>query len=111
MSLQPIPKELLIHTVTYEEFTGMGTWGETFAAPVTLTNVLVQPSTELIKDTIREAINGRALMFFDVENSAPLVNFAEKSKVSQGTVIYTIDKVKIFYGFDSTPHHYEIILI
>ena len=112
MNVLPIPKELLIHTATYEEFTGVSVWGETFAAPVTLTNVLVQPSTEVIRDTVREAINARALLFYDFQNSGPAIaRFVEKSRISFGSFIYTVGQVKTLYAFDNVPHHIELILV
>jgi hypothetical protein len=112
MSIKPIPKSLLIHTAVYEEFLNNERWGETFAAPVALLNVRVQPAKGLIKDTIREAISARAVLFFDTEHSTPAMeNFVIKSKITFDNEVYTINDVQTFYAFGDTPHHYEMILV
>lgn len=114
MKIDPIPKELLIHSVTYREFIQNETWGETYKPSITLTNVLVQPATALTKDTIRETIQAKAILFYDMEHSKPTMpvfSFIEKSKIVFQGQEMTVDKVNIFYAFDGeTPHHYEIEL-
>jgi hypothetical protein len=112
MSIKPIPANLLIHSVVYEEFLDNERWGETFAAPVALNNVRVEPAKGLIKDTIREAISARAVLFFDTTHSTPTMeNFVIKSKITFDNVVYTINDVQTFYAFEDTPHHYEMILV
>jgi hypothetical protein len=112
MSIKPIPQSLLIHEAVYEEFLNNERWGETFAAPVALYNVRVQPAKGLIKDTIREAISARAVLFFDTTHSIPAMqDFVIKSKVTFNNEVYTIQDVQTFYAFADSPHHYELILV
>jgi hypothetical protein len=112
MSIKPIPQSLLIHEAVYEEFLNNERWGEVFAAPVALSNVRIQPAKGLIKDTIREAISARAVLFYDTAHSMPVIdNFKIKSKITFNNEIYSISDVQTFYAFEEAPHHYELILV
>lgn len=112
--IRPIPLSLLIHEVTYEEYLGSGRYGETYAQPVTLKKVRMEPvlsQQQRTSATVREQSLDRYVLYFDMTYSEPLVNFKEKSKVTFNGQTYTVAKVSELYAFDSTPHHIEVMLL
>lgn len=116
MVVRPIPKAVLIHQCTYEEFV-QGDGFETedgFKPPVTLSNVLIQPSNTSNPNITRNA-NGEILvfnsvLFFDVVNSSSNgpFEFKEKSKVTFNGKDMIVEKVNPIYAF--TLHHWEVYL-
>ncbi|UOY92896.1 minor capsid protein [Ectobacillus sp. JY-23] len=111
---RPIPLQLLIHTVEYHQYNGNSTWGEAYKAPVMLYNVLVQsiPSyRRKIGTSEREQENNSSILFFDAVHSYPKVNWQEKSKIVLNGTTYYVANVDEFYGFGTTPHHWEVTLV
>ena len=112
MSLvKPIPIHLLPDTVTYEEYEGSERWGDTWTAPVTLSNVRVEDMSSLTMSNIREQREFKALLFFDVVISKSDIPFAfiEKSKVTHNGVEYVVNKVTPVRAFKL--HHFEVELV
>lgn len=105
--LRPIPLVLLIHSVTYEEKTN-DSWGDGFANPVTLSNVLVQPASSIQRSSTATEILYNSVLFFDATNSTPLVPFKKGSKIHFDGKEMFVEKVNTLYAFESQPHHYEI---
>lgn len=110
MIVNPIPKHVLIHTVTYEEWQdgdGISTDGG-FQAPVTLSNVRVQELSNIRKSTNSEQLLYDAMLFFDVINSSSSgpFEFKEKSKVTFNGKSMVIEKINPVEAL--TLHHYEI---
>lgn len=111
--IKPIPLLLLIHEVTYEEYLGNGRYGETYAPPVTLKKVRMEPvlsQQQRTSVTVREQSLDRYVLYFDMTHSEPKVNFKEKSKVTFNGQTYTVAKVSELYAFAATPHHIEVML-
>ena len=110
--IKPIPLSLLIHNVTYEEYSGNNGWGETYLPPVTLENVLVQPVSNINRSNTAEEKGYKAILFFDMTHSKPLVNFKEKSKITfEGDKVMYVQKVNTLYALSTTPHHIEVELV
>lgn len=108
--VRPIPKELLIHSVVYEEHQEKDRYGNEFKEPVTLSNVLVQPVSSIKRADSGDQVAYNSLLFFDCVNSLPSsITFVKGSKVSfHGETMY-INKVNPIYTF--SLHHYELELI
>jgi hypothetical protein len=113
MVIKPIPKNILIHSVEYEEFV-QGDGFETedgFKPAVTLTNCRVEAASNIKRTNTGEELQYKALLFFDVVNSSASGQFElkEKSRVTfDGKTMY-VNKVNPIYGF--SLHHYEIELV
>lgn len=113
MAIKPIPKKLLIHTVTYEEWVegdGITTDGG-HKAPVTLSNVRLQRLSNIKKSTTQEQLLYNAMLFFDVVNSSSSgeFKFTEKSRVTFDSQQMIVQKVNPVDAFEL--HHYEIGLV
>jgi hypothetical protein len=113
MVVKPIPKHVLTHTVTYEEWQegdGINADGG-FKAPVTLSNVRVQYLSNIQRNSNSEQLLYEAMLFYDVINSsssAPFT-FIEKSKVTFDGKTMVVEKVNPVEAIQL--HHYEIELI
>ncbi|MCM3404254.1 MULTISPECIES: putative minor capsid protein [Bacillaceae] len=109
--VKPIPKKVLIHFVTYEEYLGKGRMDEEYKQPITLSNVLVQPVSNIKRSNIAEQKAFQSLLFFDVVNSSSeaLFEFKEKSKVTFQGQRMTVNKVNPVHAF--SLHHYEVELV
>ncbi len=112
--IRPIPLSFLIHTVEYREYLGNGRYGETFADPITIERVRLQPIASYRRKTgerEREKPNESFVLFFDMTYSRPLVNFKEKSKIVFQAKEYSVIRISEFCAFDTTPHHIEVMLL
>lgn len=108
--VKPMPKEILIHEVIYEEFDESDRYGDQFKEPVTLEYVLVQPTSSIKRSNTTEEVGYNSLMFFDCVNSTPPnVLFTKGSKITHNGDKMIIDKVNPIYTF--SLHHYELELI
>jgi hypothetical protein len=113
MVVKPIPKHVLTHTVTYEEWVegdGINTESE-FKAPVTLLDVRVQSLSNIKRNANSEQLLYEAMLFFDVVNSSSdgPFTFMEKSKVIFDGKTMFVEKVNPVEAF--SLHHYEVGLI
>jgi len=103
----PIPKGLLIHTVTYEEMT-KSEWGDSFAAPVTIEHVRVEPKNTLSRNGTGSTITSDTLLFWDSVHSTPCA-FVEDSKVTFSGREMIVVSVSDYYD-ESKLHHKEVRL-
>ena len=71
----PIPLHMLIHTVEYHEYIGEDdTWGgssSSYAPPVVLKRVRVQPNERLYNTSTGDSVTFEATLFHDSVNSSP----------------------------------------
>lgn len=108
--IRPMPKEILIHSVIYEEYEEGGRYGDGFKEPIILENVLVQPVSALKRSQVSIENTFNSLMFFDCSNSIPSdVNFVKESRITFNGNSMVLNKVNPIYTF--TLHHYELELI
>lgn len=109
--IEPIPEELLIHSVVYEEFLGDTSFGKKWAPPVEITDVRVEPYTNLVATVDGEQIDVSSILFIDTENSSMTSEMKKGSRVKFGEDTMVVVECKPYYAFDPvTPHHYEAIL-
>lgn len=108
--VKPIPIQLLIHSVQYEEFKGSGSFGDEWEASKTLTNVRVEAPTTLQRTETREDKVAQAILFYDCALSNPKsVQFKENDKITFNNKTMYVKTVDPIYGF--TLHHYELVLV
>ena len=103
----PIPKGLLIHSVTYEEMT-KSEWGDSFAAPVTIEHVRVEPKNTLSRNGTGSTVTSDTLLFWDSVHSTPCA-FVEDSKVTFSGREMIVVSVLDYYD-ESKLHHKEVRL-
>lgn len=107
--VKPIPLNLLIHEVVYEEYLGNPSGlGEEYKPAVTLENVRVDAVVNKSKaagTNTSEQHNDQYTLFYDVVHSTPPVDIVEKSKVTFNGRTLTVSKANPIYAF--TLHHYE----
>lgn len=112
VAIRAIPKSLLIHTVTYAKLLDADRWGtESLKNQQVIKNVLIEPSSKLIRDKNNAEVQLAATMFYDCRNSSP-----------RG-VVFKTDDIIIFNGerfkvkiceslYDGRKlHHWELGLV
>lgn len=108
--IRPIPLQLLIHTITYEEWQeGDGINTESgFKESVTLSNVRVQFLSNITRSNTSEQLLYDAMLFYDAVNSKSSgpFNFTQKSRVTFDEKTMFVEKVNPVEAF--TLHHYEV---
>lgn len=104
----PIPKALLIHEVTLETF-AESEWGGTFAAPVTVSFVRLEPKTALVRGSTGDNVTSNTLLFWDSTHSTPC-DFTEDSKVTFNGKKMIVAAVDDFFD-ESKLHHREVRLL
>lgn len=110
MIVKPIPKPLLPHTVTYEEWQegdGINT-ADGFKEAITLSSVRIQSLSNIKRNTNSEELLYDAMLFFDVVNSSSSGQFifTEKSRVTHNGKSMIVEKVNPVEAI--RLHHYEI---
>ncbi|MBP1971583.1 hypothetical protein J2Z83_003734 [Virgibacillus natechei] len=108
--VKSIPSQLLIHTIEYEAFAGNDGWDDTWAEPITIKNVRVEPTSRLQRSNNSEGAQISHVVFVDRVNSSHFPVFTIQSRVIFEGVSREVIDVKPFYTFDTVPHHYEIEL-
>ena len=106
--VRPIPRQLLPHTVIYEEFEGGGRYGETYKDPVTLQFVRVDELTSRALSQLSDGDRHTHTLVYDVVSSMAEkpVQFTVKSKVTFEGQELTVQKVVKAQAFNQI-HHYE----
>jgi len=106
--MKPIPRKLLIHTVTVVSDIFKGTWGnETSGTRTDISFVRIEPRSELVIDKQNRQVKLSGLMFYDCVNSSPAFKFSESNKIEFHGNAYNIAFIKELYDA-SKLHHLEI---
>lgn len=107
---KPIPANLLFHSIEYEELSGdPNGWGGGFAPALTIENVRVEPVTAIMRNNVRNDVEGESIIFIDRSNSKPFKKLEERSRVTFDGKTYEIQRVKSVYDENpGAPHHYEV---
>ena len=100
--------EFWIHTVTVETYTGKGSRGDTFAAPVPVTGFLDDGSTLQLGDGAAETV-AQTRFFTDIANAAA---FVDGSRVTANGVQSRVKTIHRRDGGDLLPgiSHVEVEL-
>jgi hypothetical protein len=105
--VQPIPKKLLLHAVTYEEFV-QDDYGSKFLPPQTIRYVRVEPKNAIARSNIRDDDEGSTILFIDYRYTTPFIRPVERSRISCNDKSYEVTKVNEFWADESTIHHIEV---
>ena len=110
--MKPIPKALLIHTVTLCSVAEKDAWGkEELGDPVVLQYVRMEPSTKYVKDKDHKEIQLAATLFYDCHNSRPRnQTFSDGQVLTFNGEKYRVQLVEPLYD-GRRLHHYEMGLI
>lgn len=108
----PIPKNLLIHTVTLASAVSQDSWGKTVLTdPVTLAHVRVDPSHSIAISKDDKQLQLTATLFYDCKNSSPHNQVFEVDNIIVfNSKTYRIKTIEPLYD-DKKLHHYEIGLM
>ena len=110
--MKPIPKRLLIHTVTIKSPTGIDRMGvKTYTEPVEIKHVRLEPISKRIQSKDKQDLQLSTLMFYDCKNSYPsTLNFTQGQVVTFNGLELIIQVVEPLYD-ERKLHHYEVGLI
>lgn len=109
MSVRPIPHNMLIHTIEYEEFVKDSTFGEEFKPREVITHVLVQPAKGLRIETNDTNIDNRSTIFLDRTNTPKFKELKQRSKVYfRGEELRVVGCKSLYDFHPEIPHHYEV---
>lgn len=110
--MRPIPKRLLIHTVTLNKKINEDRWGKgELDDGISLTHVRIEPSGKIVRDKNNAEIQLAATLFYDCRNSDPRgVEFKVDDIVVFNGVKHRIEVVEPLYD-DKRLHHYELGLV
>lgn len=115
MLIRPMPKQWLIHDVTYRErLSGRDEYGNPkFAESVAISHVRVDVETIFSRDATDTKILANAVVFVDAVNSENVpTKFVEESIISFNGHDYVINKViDCYYPTKNAIRHYEIEVI
>lgn len=108
-----LPKQWLIHTISYEEYEGVDDWdSEEFAEPFDIEHVRFDDSTVFSRDSNQNKVLADAVIFVDAKHSKPIKNFKERSKITFNDKDYVLKKVvPCYYPTKNKIRHYELEVI
>ena len=104
--VQGIPIKLLLHAITYEEFT-QDDYGNKFLPPQTIRHVRVEPKNTVTRSNIRDDDEGSTILFLDYRHTTPFLRPVERSRITFNERSYEVTQVNEFWADDSTIHHIE----
>ena len=110
--MRPIPKKLLIHTVTLYKRIKMDKWGKAeMDVGQTLFNIRIEPSSQIVRDKNNAEVQLAATLFYDCRNSQPSdILFEVDQIIDFNGQKYQIKTVEPLY--DCTKlHHYEVGMV
>lgn len=110
--MKPIPKKLLIHTVTLFEKMKEDSWGkEELDAGKQIRFVRMEPSSKIIRDKNGAEVQLAATLFYDCRNSLPRdLDFKVDDIISFNGQKHQVKTVEPLYD-EKKLHHYELGLI
>lgn len=111
MIVRPIPKHLLVHSVEYQEYLEDGRWGDSFADPVTVSFVRVEPASSLDRDSSKEEIVAENVLFIDRVHSQPFILPKQKDRIIFDGREFEVHRVEVFYAIGDRIHHVEVELV
>lgn len=110
--MRPIPKKLLIHTVTMSRAESKDRWGKvTPGAEAELTYVRMEPSSKIVRDKSNAEVQLAAVLIYDCRNSRPRgTTFMEDDVIVFNGQRHKVQTVEALYD-EKRLHHYEMGLI
>lgn len=110
--MRPIPKKLLIHSVSLARAESEDRWGNSVGGiDLKLTKIRVEPSSKVIRDKNNAEVQLAAVLFFDCKNSGPL-DYAPKvdDVIDFNGQKHRVQIIEPLYDGEKL-HHYELGLL
>lgn len=110
--MRPIPKQLLIHTVTLHHKKHVDRWGKVELDEGTEVRcVRIEPSRQIVRDQNGAEIQLAASLFCDCRNSHPQgIQWHVDDIVCVSSEMYQVKTVEPLYD-ERTLHHYEVGMV
>lgn len=110
--MRPIPKTLLIHTVTLRQKKSVDRWGKTELDEGTeIRHVRIEPSRQIVRDQNGAEVQLAASLFYDCRNSYPQgIQWHVDDIVDSAGEMYQVKAVESLYD-EKTLHHYELGMV
>lgn len=110
--MRPIPKKLLIHTVTHARIEDSSRWEEgELTNQKELKYVRMEPSSKVVRDKNNAEVQLSSTLFYDCKNSWPRgIEFVVDGVILFDGQKYAIQLVEPLYD-GQRLHHYEVGLI
>lgn len=110
--MRPIPKSLLIHTVTLHKKMNEDRWGKgELDSGMELTRVRIEPSGKIVRDKNNAEVQLVATLFYDCKNSRPQdVVFQMDDIILFNDMKHQVILIEPLYD-NKRLHHYEVGLI
>lgn len=106
---RPIDRQLLIHTVIYEEKTGTGDFNEvTYKQPRKIEFTRLDHQNGLLSTARGQQEELKAILFHDEFNSTPC-DFVPGSRITWGNYVYNVAGVNLLFD-ENKLHHKEVRL-
>lgn len=111
MIFMPIPRRLLPHEISYDEYLKEGRHSDAvYEDSKAVRFVRLQPKSALKSNSILKLIEFDYLLFIDVTNSMPAIKPVIKSKVVFDGDVFLVKAVEPLW-VDTRLHHYEVQLV
>lgn len=110
--IRPIPKRLLIHSVTLHRKASEDVWGkESLDDGMQLNHVRMEPSSKVVRNKSGAEIQLAATLFYDCCNSRPSgVEFQEDDIIVFNGQKHKVQMIEPLYD-EKKLHHYEMGLV
>jgi hypothetical protein len=110
---RPIPKSLLIHSVTHTYNKVLDSWKKVTSSDTrTVKHVRLEPSTRRVINKENQQVQVRATMFYDCHNSTPrAITFADGDSIIFADVEYIVNHTELLFDDSKRPHHMELELV
>lgn len=110
--IKPIPKKLLIHTVTLQRKTSEDMWGkESLGEGIKLEHVRMEPSSRIVRNKNGAEVQLAATLFYDCRSSRPSgITLQEDDIILFNGQKHKVQTIEPLYD-EKKLHHYEMGLI
>jgi len=108
--VKPIPKRLLIHTISVEPLTSEEGWEKTYGDPETISNVRVEPKKTLQRSNDEYSIVGDLIVYMDYTHTTPFKVPKKRDRITFYGDQYTVEGTNIYYGVGQQIHHVEVVM-
>jgi len=106
---EPIPKNLLVHSISVESYVSMVSGAETFGTAYTINNVRVEPAFQNRYTGVGDSTRDQFIVVIDTVNSSSSgAAIKKKDRITFGSLVLRVRKNIPAYGDTSAVHHYEV---
>ena len=114
MNIQPIPRNLLIHSIEYSALNGTDDFDhDLYDAPITINRVRFDPTINFSRDGNQTLETITGVIFVDATNSENVPNeFIERSQVNfNGRRLVITNVIPCYQPYNGSIRHYELEVV